>query len=49
MPPIPRPVSTGVLEPPTDKLRNTSDNQAPQVARVLRAVTEDNSEKEQKS
>ena len=49
MPPIPRPVSTGVLEPLADKKRNTSDNQAPQVARVLRAVTEDTSEKEEKS
>ncbi len=29
--------------------RHTGNNQAPQVARVLRAVTEDNSEKEEKS
>jgi hypothetical protein len=49
MPPIPRHVSTGVLEPLADKKRNTSDNQAPQVARVLRAVTEDTGEKDEKS
>ncbi|MGZ3646998.1 MAG: hypothetical protein ACXVCM_24455 [Ktedonobacteraceae bacterium] len=49
MPPIPRPVSTGVSEPLADKARNTSDNQTPQVARVLRAVTEDTGEKDEKS
>ncbi|MGZ3616636.1 MAG: hypothetical protein ACXWOL_07165 [Ktedonobacteraceae bacterium] len=49
MPPIPRPLPTGVLEPQADKKRNTSDNQAPQVARVLRAVTEDTGEKDEKS
>lgn len=49
MPPIPRPMPTGVSEPLADKARNTSDNQAPKVARVLRAVTEDTSKKEEKS
>jgi len=49
MPPIPRPLPTGVSEPLADNAKHISDNQAPQVARVLRAVTQDNSEKEQKS
>jgi len=49
MPPIPRPLPTGVSEPLADNAKHISDNQAPQVARVLRAVTEDNSEKEEKS
>jgi hypothetical protein len=49
MPPIPRPLPTGVSEPPADYVRHSNDNQAPQVARVLRAVTEDNIEKEEKS
>jgi hypothetical protein len=49
MPPIPRPLPAGVSEPLTDYARHTGNNQVPQVARVLRAVTEDNSEKEEKS
>lgn len=46
---IPRPASTGVLELLAGRARNSSDNQAPQVARVLRAVTEDTSEKDKKN
>ncbi len=49
MPPIPRPLPTGTTRPPADHERHVSDNQTPQVARVLRAVTENNSEKEEKS
>lgn len=49
MPPIPRPMPTGASEPLTDSVKQTSDIQAPQVARVLRAVTEDTSEKDVKS
>jgi hypothetical protein len=49
MPPLPRPITTGVTKPLTDIDRRAGENQAPQVARVLRAVTEDNSEKGAKS
>ena len=49
MPPIPHPLPTGVTGPPTDYERHATGNHAPQVARVLRDVTEDNSEKEEKS
>ena len=49
MPPLPHLKTTGVTNPPTDIDKRAGDNQAPQVARVLRAVTEDNSEKEAKS
>jgi len=49
MPPPPRPMPTGVAGSPTDNKRRAGDNHAPQVARVLRAVTEDNSQSETKS
>ena len=47
--PLLHPKTTGVTRPLTDIDRRAGDKQAPQVARVLRAVTEDNSEKEEKS
>ncbi len=46
MPPIPRPIPTGISE---DHVRPAGENQAPQVARVLRAVTENTAEKEEKN
>ncbi len=49
MPPLPRSVPSGVPETPTDQARSGSDSQAPQVARVLRAVTDNVDEKEEKN
>lgn len=49
MPPIPRSMPGGVSGPLTDKVKQSNDIQAPQVARVLRAVTEDTGEKGEKS
>jgi hypothetical protein len=49
MPPIPRPLPTGVTGPLAYNEMHVSDNQAPHVARVLRAVTEGNSEKKAQS
>jgi hypothetical protein len=49
MPPLPRPLPTGVTGPPAGNQRRGGENQAPQVARVLRAVTEDSGEHEQQS
>jgi hypothetical protein len=49
MPPLPRPMPTGVTGSLTDNERRAGENQAPQVARVLRAVTEDSGEREAKS
>ncbi len=44
MPPLPRPAPTGVTGSPTGR---SAETQAPQVARVLRAVTEDSGEREE--
>src|SRR5258708_19400752 len=44
MPPLPRPAPTGVTGSPTGR---SAETQAPQVARVLRAVTEDGGEREE--
>jgi hypothetical protein len=42
MPPLPRSsIPTGDTKPLADIDKRTGENQAPQVARVLRAVTED--------
>lgn len=49
MPPLPRSsIPTGVTRPLADIDKRAGDNEAPQVARVLRAVTEDTAEKEAK-
>ena len=44
MPPLPRPAPTGVTGSPTGR---SAETQTPQVARVLRAVTEDSGEREE--
>ena len=49
MPPLPRPMPTGATWPLTGSERSAGENQAPQVARVLRAVTEESGEREAKS
>ena len=49
MPPFPRHVTPGVTSPLTGSERRAGENQTPQVARVLRAVTEDSGEREEKS
>ena len=49
MPPMPRSMPSGVQETPTSQARISSDNQAPQVARVLRAVTDNTGGQEEKS
>jgi hypothetical protein len=49
MPPLPRPLPTGVTGPLTGNEKRAGENQAPQVARVLRAVTEDSGGKEEQS
>ncbi len=49
MPPLPRPIPTGATGSLSENERHAGENQVPQVARVLRAVTEDNSQREAKS
>ena len=49
MPPLPRPLPAGVTEPLADNERRAGENQAPQVARVLRAVTENSGDREEKN
>ncbi len=49
MPPLPRPLPTGVTVPLAGNERRAGENQTPQVARVLRAVTEDSGEREEQS
>ena len=49
MPPLPRPVPAGVTGPLTSSEKRAGTNQAPQVARVLRAVTEDSGDKKEQS
>lgn len=49
MPPLPRPLPTGVTGPLAGNERRGGENQATQVARVLRAVTEDSGDKKEQS
>ena len=49
MPPLPRPLPAGVTEPLVGNERRAGENQAPQVARVLRAVTENSGDREEKN
>ncbi len=49
MPPLPRPSPSGVTVPLAGNERHAGENQVPQVARVLRAVTEDSGDREEKN